>query len=191
MSLSTTSHDRSLCGTDLSRSQPLRAGSDVPRRCQPALENLLLRNGADNLASPDQVVPWSPDRILSTLTKLPSSWADYFKLVKAPFLSLEAARVFERTMATHAMSLPLTLLHALERFDLSARFANASNRKDLVVHLLGAEAAYEAEVGAMHFEEVLHFLPGVKTLRLVMVGPRMCVCPLRVLVYRVIDQACV
>ncbi|KAL8277102.1 hypothetical protein RQP46_010530 [Phenoliferia psychrophenolica] len=76
-------------------------------------------------------------------------------------------------MHLRALSLPLTILAAMERFGLFPSYSNPAAPKDLTIHIPGASMDYEFAAGAMALEEIMHYLPGVKTLNILMVGPWM------------------
>lgn len=113
------------------------------------------------------VVPWCPDRVLSSPTPLPADWNSYLESVSAPAFEI----TFLRTMAKHQLSLPLTILSALQRFGLLSQFLDLNNPRSLTVHVLGATPNYDLMTGWLAYEEILHFCPGVSELRLVLVGP--------------------
>ncbi|RIB05735.1 hypothetical protein C2G38_2218839 [Gigaspora rosea] len=93
---------------------------------------------------------------------LPKDWNSYLKWRKAPqFNQLDAiCRVI-----TNTLSVPLTILSALERFYSRNQLRSFD---DLVVHLIGA-GKYEV-LALMSFEEIMHILPNIKTLQLILIG---------------------
>lgn len=113
---------------------------------------------------------WCPERVVRTDTPLPADWNTYGNSVKAPHRNVRNGEL-ERVFFQHSMSVPLTIVAALERFGLRSKFSDASDPKDLTVHLLGAEVDYEIMMVGFAYEEITHLLPGVKRLRLVFVGP--------------------
>ncbi|CAG8689860.1 325_t:CDS:1, partial [Dentiscutata heterogama] len=66
---------------------------------------------------------------------------------------------------TNTLSLPLTILSALERFYSRSQLRSFD---DLVVHFIGA-GKYEVSA-LMSFEEIMHILPNIKTLQLILIG---------------------
>lgn len=72
-----------------------------------------------------------------------------------------------RTMVTIALSMPLTILEALQRFSVTP----TSIGSKMVVHVLGAQVDFEIKYGAMAFEEIMHQLPWVKELVVEFIGP--------------------
>ncbi|KZV88916.1 hypothetical protein EXIGLDRAFT_162085 [Exidia glandulosa HHB12029] len=98
------------------------------------------------------------------------AWSAYIQTLDLPGpLSLPSVI---NTIVTRQLSLPLTILAALQRFGILAEL-QASPVETLTIHLIGAERNYELIVGALAAEEILHVLPGVKTLEWFMVGPSM------------------
>lgn len=68
-------------------------------------------------------------------------------------------------VATDTMTMPLTIIAALEQ-----SIPDLASRKRLEIHLIGATGR-EAQHLVL-FEEFLHLLPKLETLKLVLVGPR-------------------
>ncbi|KAJ7190580.1 hypothetical protein GGX14DRAFT_507204 [Mycena pura] len=69
-------------------------------------------------------------------------------------------------MASNALTMPMTILYALEKLHDDDAWTKKST---LTIHILGATA--EEITSAMVFEEILHRLPDVKTLKLLFCGP--------------------
>ncbi|KAL0576980.1 hypothetical protein V5O48_004990 [Marasmius crinis-equi] len=70
--------------------------------------------------------------------------------------------------ATEGLSMPMTILYALQNLESSDDW---TRKRSLTVHLLGA---HEKEVNHLQmFDEILHRLPVLKKLRLVMIGPQL------------------
>jgi mitochondrial splicing suppressor protein 51 len=67
-------------------------------------------------------------------------------------------------IATEVLSMPLTILAALED-----SLIDASARKTLSVHMLGANAREYNNLKL--FEEILHLVPSLQTLKIVLIGP--------------------
>ena len=57
-------------------------------------------------------------------------------------------------MHRHCLSISLTILAALERFDLFPSFSDPLVKKDLTIHIVGACDVYEFRAGGMSLEEV-------------------------------------
>lgn len=57
-------------------------------------------------------------------------------------------------MVMHALSIPLTILAAMERFHLFPAFSSPRPIKKLLIHLVGARIEYEHAAGALAIEEV-------------------------------------
>ncbi|THV02686.1 hypothetical protein K435DRAFT_716600 [Dendrothele bispora CBS 962.96] len=70
--------------------------------------------------------------------------------------------------ASKGLSMPMTILYALQ--NLNGSDESWTKKDTLVIHILGASFATEVR-SAQLFEEILHRLPEVKTLRLLLVGP--------------------
>lgn len=70
-------------------------------------------------------------------------------------------------MVTIGLSMPLTILDALQRFSLTP----TSIGSKLVIHILGAQMDFEMTYGAMAFEEIMHQLPWVTELLVEFIGP--------------------
>jgi splicing suppressor protein 51 len=116
---------------------------------------------------PGDVVHWAPDRVLpdaSSMPKLPLSWDAYFASTDCPYIS---AAPLLRTMVSIGLSMPLTILDALQRF--SVELSSISSK--MVIHVLGAQMDFEMKYGGMAFEEIMHQLPRIKELVVHFVGP--------------------
>lgn len=111
---------------------------------------------------------WAPDRVVScsspSLPELPNSWDAYFASTSCPYITQPSLL---RTMVSIGLSIPLTILDALQRFAISPSTIGSK----LVVHVLGAQVDFEVKFGARAFEEVMHQLPWVKELVVEFVGP--------------------
>ncbi|KAJ7118362.1 hypothetical protein C8R44DRAFT_790625 [Mycena epipterygia] len=114
---------------------------------------------------------WAPDRVLPAWTSLAgSSWEREFgddmrKSIGVP-ASLPIAPWLRA--ASDNLTLAMTILYALEQLNDDHAW---TTKHTLTVHILGA--AMKEIRGAMVFEEILHRLPEVKTLKLVLCGPEM------------------
>ncbi|KAI5477989.1 hypothetical protein MNV49_005681 [Pseudohyphozyma bogoriensis] len=128
-------------------------------------EQLLLMHAFQHPGQP--VLQYCPERILSTSTSLTTSWESYFAS-----LSPGSPRPYEHplnsVMIQHTLSIPLTILAALKRFGWKE-----DGEQEFVVHVIDAELEYEFEMGVVALEEILHFLPNVKVLKVVFVGTGM------------------
>lgn len=110
---------------------------------------------------------WAPDRILpnaTSLPMLPGSWEAYYASTECPYISVPPLM---RTMVSIGLSMPLTILDALQRFSTTP----SSIGSKMVIHILGAQMDFEMKYGGMTFEEIMHQLPWIKDLILVFVGP--------------------
>ncbi|KAG6852908.1 hypothetical protein C0991_008251 [Blastosporella zonata] len=120
-------------------------------------------------ASPNEF-SWAPERVKPSWESLENTnWdKEYSSGISQVFgISTEAAGPFVRA-ASVGLSMPMTILWALEHLNTD----DAWTRKDtLTIHVLGA---FDVEINhANIFEEILHRLPEVKTLRLVLCGPEL------------------
>jgi splicing suppressor protein 51 len=110
---------------------------------------------------------WAPEEYdeNKSYPPLPKDWNGYFKWRKA-------SRILQHDsycrVITNTLSLPLTILSALERFYTRDQLHSID---DMVIHLIGANQ-YEL-LALMTFEEIMHVLPNIKTLQLVMIGLEM------------------
>ncbi|KAF7329303.1 hypothetical protein MKEN_00191400 [Mycena kentingensis (nom. inval.)] len=73
-------------------------------------------------------------------------------------------------MASDSLTMPMTILWGLEM--LNGSNTDWTKKHTLSIHILGATMPTEV-MGALAFEEVLHRLPEVKTLKLLLCGPEM------------------
>ena len=126
----------------------------------------LLYHGDPNRPGPLLIT--QPETCLDKPEPLPASWDDYLAS-----WDCDAPPPFDRTMTTLSLSFPLTVIAAIERFELLQRFdASVSGPiTELEVHLVGAEVEVELALAGPTWEQLLHRLPSVKRLRLVFVGP--------------------
>lgn len=69
-----------------------------------------------------------------------------------------------KQVVTDATSIPVTIIAGLE-----ASIPNISDRKELIIHILGASDKETQGLALM--DEILHFFPRLKTLRISYVGP--------------------
>jgi hypothetical protein len=116
---------------------------------------------------PGDVVHWAPDHILpnaTSLPMLPGSWEAYYASTNCPYIF---APPLLRTMVSFGLSMPLTILDALQHFST----APSSIGSKMVVHVLGAQMDFEMKYGGMAFEEIMHQLPWIKELVVVFVRP--------------------
>jgi hypothetical protein len=70
-------------------------------------------------------------------------------------------------MVSIGLSMPLTILDALQRFLVEP----SSIGTKMVIHVLGAQMDFEMKYGGMAFEEIMHQLPWIKELVVDFVGP--------------------
>ncbi|KAG6906835.1 hypothetical protein DXG01_011768 [Tephrocybe rancida] len=120
--------------------------------------------------NPTSEFSWAPERAKPSWESLKGlTWeTEYAAMVaKVFYIPDEAASPFVRA-ASVGLSMPMTILWALEHLNTDNEW---TRKETLVIHVLGA---YEAEINhANIFEEILHRLPEVKTLRLVLCGPEL------------------
>ncbi|EJD50897.1 hypothetical protein AURDEDRAFT_112021 [Auricularia subglabra TFB-10046 SS5] len=113
-----------------------------------------------------------PERLLTSpppASILSNGWENYLPAISLPDRLQDPAII--STVITRQLSLPLTILAAMQRFGLIDKFATGEHT--LRIHLIGAERNYELVAGGLACEELMHVLPGVKTLEWTMVGPSM------------------
>lgn len=67
-------------------------------------------------------------------------------------------------IATEYSTMPLTILATLEN-----SLSDLATRKTILIHLIGASGSELAN--AMLFEEILHHVPSLQTLRIILIGP--------------------
>ncbi|KAG5653243.1 hypothetical protein H0H81_001500 [Sphagnurus paluster] len=105
---------------------------------------------------------WAPERDLSTWTSLETTnWESEYadQLIEGFGISRNAVATFLRASSV-ALSMPMTILAALEQLNQDDAW---TCKETLTIHILGA---YDMEVQhAQIFEEILHRLPLVKTLK--------------------------
>ena len=118
---------------------------------------------------PGDVVHWAPNRILPatiSLPTLPDSWDAYYASTDCPNIY---APPLLRTMVSVGLSMPLTILDALQRFSIEP----SSIGLKMVIHVLGAQMDFEMKYGGMAFEEIMHQLPWIKELLVDFIGPEL------------------
>lgn len=118
------------------------------------------------------IVPWSPSRVLSSPpSSLPPSWNTWFvSLNRSEPQNPSLIPWMRTTQTTPSLSIPLTILAALERL-YNGGLVQVNKLETFVIHVVGVED-YEIAYAAMAWEEILHQLPGVRELKLVLIGPR-------------------
>ncbi|KAK7455903.1 hypothetical protein VKT23_010942 [Stygiomarasmius scandens] len=72
--------------------------------------------------------------------------------------------------ASIGLSMPMTILYALQK--LNGEDESWTKKDTLIIHILGASISTEL-MNAQLFEEILHRLPELKTLKLILVGPEL------------------
>ncbi|CAG8456680.1 4786_t:CDS:2 [Acaulospora morrowiae] len=119
-------------------------------------ERIRYQDTSETLWAPEE---WDANAIYPPL---PKDWNGYFKWRKnSQFIHLDALC----GVITNNLSLPLTILSALERFYVRSKLRSL---EDLTIHIIGA-SQYEI-FALMTFEEIMHVLPKIKTVRIIMVG---------------------
>ncbi|RHZ69731.1 hypothetical protein Glove_279g27 [Diversispora epigaea] len=122
-------------------------------------ERIRYQDTSETLWAPEE---WDESAIYPPL---PKDWNGYFKWRKnSQFIQLDTlCRVI-----TNSLSLPLTILSALERFYTRH---NLRSLEEMVIHIIGA-SQYEI-LALMTFEEIMHVLPNIKILRIILIGLEM------------------
>lgn len=121
----------------------------------------------------DDTFKYQPDSMLSQpMSSLPGSWNGFFE-TRDPFLYQTSSQGMLPAeflpVATRELSQPLTCLYAMYSHD-RTHFLKAET---LTVHIAGASPSYEM-VPTCIWEELMHCLPSVKTMRVDFVGPEAC-----------------
>eukprot|EP00128_Syssomonas_multiformis_P002020 Colp12_sorted_trinity150504_noHs@27425 len=113
--------------------------------------------------SEDKCPPiWIPSAIQKEYTPLPAEgWFEYLKLREAPEFGLALLHI------TNYLSYPTTIISAIEKLMPHLTYKNESS---ITIHLVGAELCPEQE-GWTKYEEVLHYLPTVRSVHVAFVGP--------------------
>ncbi|CAG8673006.1 16208_t:CDS:2 [Racocetra persica] len=141
-----------------------RALGTTPIEAQIFMSNLSNYGSMRNNEGTSETL-WAPEEWDEGLIypPLPKDWSSYWKWRKAPpqFNQLDAVR----RVITNSLSLPLTILSALERFYSRSQLRSFDG---LVIHLIGA-GKYEVSA-LMSFEEIMHILPNIRTLQLILIG---------------------
>lgn len=117
------------------------------------------------------IVPWSPSRVLSSPpTSLPPSWDSWLAKINLSEPDNPARLPWMRaTQMTPSLSIPLTILAGLMRL-YKGGLVEVNKFETLCIHVVGYEH-YEWNYTKFVWEEILHQLPGVRNLKLVMIGP--------------------
>ncbi|KAJ7225071.1 hypothetical protein B0H12DRAFT_1060134 [Mycena haematopus] len=114
---------------------------------------------------------WAPERIKPAWVSLVGlSWEGEFgdEMRKSVGVPAQLPMAPWIRAASDNLTMPMTILYGLEKLT----DGDAWTRKHtLTIHILGADT--REIIGAMVFEEILHRLPAVKTLKLVLCGPEM------------------
>ncbi|KAJ6607178.1 hypothetical protein B0H10DRAFT_2073036 [Mycena sp. CBHHK59/15] len=114
---------------------------------------------------------WAPERVKPEWASLKgSTWETEFADELRSFVRVPTSLPIGPWIrgASNTLTMPMTILYALEQLNETDAWASQNT---LTVHILGA-AQIEIS-GAMVFEEILHRLPAVKTLKLVLCGPEL------------------
>ncbi|CAK5262388.1 unnamed protein product [Mycena citricolor] len=132
-------------------------------------ENTMISTGHDS----NGLFVWAPERLCPAFRTLAGAggWEQEFGEMMRKDVGIPSHRPMGpwiRAMSVH-MSMPMTILHVLETFN--GEDLGWTKRKELTIHLLGAFT--NEIVGGMVFEEILHWLPELQTLKLVLCGPQM------------------
>ena len=107
-----------------------------------------------------QPLVWIPSELRRTFKCLPETWMEYFNLRNAPVFDSCA-----RAMVTDTLSVPMSVLYAASKY----LQPGLDKMSELVIHLVGSSA--EEAAFPFKYEELLHFLPRLKRLELVLIGP--------------------
>ncbi|KAJ6518318.1 hypothetical protein C8R47DRAFT_1312737 [Mycena vitilis] len=114
---------------------------------------------------------WRPDRIKATWKSLEgTTWDSEFSDSLRQAVGVPASRPMEPWLraASDNLSMAMTILYGLEQLNPDDAW---TRKHTLTIHIIGANTK---EInGAMVFEEILHRLPEVKTLKMVLCGPEM------------------
>ncbi|KAK6971954.1 MYND-type domain-containing protein [Favolaschia claudopus] len=122
--------------------------------------------------TPTGTFMWAPDRVLARWSSLEGkTWDGEFgdemrKSVGVPTTLSMGPWV---RGASDNLTMPMTILYGLEK--MNEGDDGWTKKHTLTVHILGAST--KELTGAMGFEEILHRLPEIKTLKLVLCGPEM------------------
>ncbi|KAJ7464249.1 hypothetical protein B0H11DRAFT_1870609 [Mycena galericulata] len=123
---------------------------------------------ADHLDPSGQLI-WAPERLKSVWQSLTGlSWEGEFGDQLRESLSIPAAHPITPwiRLASDTLSRAMTILYALEKLNDDDGW---TRRDTLTIHIIGANIK-EISLGPT-FEEILHRLPKVKTLKLLLCGP--------------------
>ncbi|KAF9468454.1 hypothetical protein BDZ94DRAFT_1246823 [Collybia nuda] len=150
--------------------EPSEDGRDGLSQCQLNQEIRVDVKFALIMGSKADEFRWAPERVKSQSASLKNtSWEDEFgsDLAQQFRIPISAAGSWIRA-ASKFLSMSMTILWALENLNQD----DAWTRQDtLTIHILGA---YQIEImNAQTFEEILHRLPEVKTLKFVLCGPEL------------------
>ncbi|KAJ7667263.1 hypothetical protein B0H17DRAFT_1088895 [Mycena rosella] len=114
---------------------------------------------------------WAPDRVKAAWSSLAAvSWVTELgdEMRSAIRVPEERSMAPWIRAASDNLTMPMTILYALEQL----KEDDAWTRKHtLTIHIIGA--GMKEIQGAMVFEEILHRLPEIKTLKLVLCGPEL------------------
>ena len=106
-----------------------------------------------------QPLVWIPSVVQQTFVKPPESWNEYFRMREAPAFDACA-----RAMITESLSIPMSALYA------ASKFLNLeSGRSKLVIHFVGSSD--KEAMFPFIYEEILNFIPSLKQLHIVLLGP--------------------
>jgi len=107
-----------------------------------------------------QPLVWIPSDLRYSYVKPPETWKEYFLLRNSPDFDACA-----RAMITENLSIPMSALYA------ASKFLRLDMSKKLVIHFVGSsdkEAMYP-----FIYEEMLNYVPSLKQLEIVLIGPEM------------------
>lgn len=114
-----------------------------------------------------------PEQALTTpMRSFPKSWDDYFKTRCSREYSMRRHLPDEYFPAsTFLLSQITTILYGMYLQDKD--YFTSRDREELTIHILGPSHNFEYEGGAPTciWEEIMHCLPAVKTLKVIFVGP--------------------
>ncbi|KAF9022153.1 hypothetical protein BDZ89DRAFT_1070891 [Hymenopellis radicata] len=149
--------------------QPCEDGHDGLTQCQlnREIREDVKRSHAHPNVDPEQPFAYCPARVQDAWASLDgASWTSEYKaLLETDLGKSEAAWL---RAASEQLSFPMTILRGLELLHNDDAW---TKKETLTIHIIGA---YQAEVLVGHvFEEVLHRVPGIKTLKLVLTGPQL------------------
>lgn len=116
----------------------------------------------------------APSNYDPLFTACPTDWTEYFKVRFPEEYATTQLGMFPQEYlpaATHLLSQPCTCLYAIYHHGLDEYTKGHFASKSMTIHIVGASRQYEIPPRGKIWEELMHCLPAIRSLKTVFIGP--------------------